>query len=141
MTTDGGRVCRPLSRFSDGRSVAMQIASATPRRNQSLSWHLTATSSRLNLWISSVMFSLPGKSVFLEPFRQGISRSPDVRRRTVGTFDGVHQTCLFFFFYLNFDLFIEVFNKQTNCILMITSNSALCGSGRQEQSLLKFMYG
>ena len=46
-----------------------------------------------------------------------------------------------FIFYLNFDLFIEVFNKQTNCILMITSNSALCGSGRQEQSLLKFMYG
>ncbi len=42
-----------------------------------------------------------------------------------------------YFFYLNFDLFIEVFNKQTNCILMITSNSALCCSGRQEQKNIK----
>ncbi len=40
-----GRVCQPLSWFSDGRSVVMQIASATPCRHQYFSWHLTATSS------------------------------------------------------------------------------------------------
>ena len=37
-----------------------------------------------------------GTSVFLEPFRQGSLGLPNVRCRTVSTFDGVHQTCLFF---------------------------------------------
>ncbi len=40
----------------------MQFASATPCRIQCFSWHLTATSSRLNLWLSLVMCSLTGDS-------------------------------------------------------------------------------
>ena len=35
-------------------------------------------------------------SVFFEPFRWGSLGLPDVRCRAVGTFDGVHQTRLFF---------------------------------------------
>ncbi len=34
--------------------------------------------------------------MFLEPFCQGSLCLPDVRCRTVCTFDGEHQTCLFF---------------------------------------------
>ena len=37
-----------------------------------------------------------GTTVFLELFHQGSLGLPDVGCRTVGTFDGVHQTCLFF---------------------------------------------
>ncbi len=37
-----------------------------------------------------------GTSVLFEPFRQGSLGLPDVRCRAVGTFDGVHQTSLFF---------------------------------------------
>ncbi len=36
------------------------------------------------------------------------------------------------FFILNFDLFIEIFNKQTNCILMITSKNGCYRQTRQQ---------
>ncbi len=41
LVVDQGRVCLPLSLFSNGFSLAIHMASAMPSRNQSFSLHLT----------------------------------------------------------------------------------------------------
>ncbi len=93
------RVCRPLSQFSDGRSHrdAGCLSHAMPKPVSFMAPHHHILPVEPMALLGHV-FTHCGlrKSVFLKPFRQGSLCLPNVRCRTVGTFDGVHQTCLFF---------------------------------------------
>ncbi len=87
-----GIVCLPLSLFRDVFSLAIQMASAMPRWNQSFSLHLTVTASEAKLWLWGTPVLM-----FFGSCTQWILCLSDVGCLAVCTADMVHKARLFTF--------------------------------------------